>query len=409
MIKENGIIFLGTGGSSSTPKLSHVFKNSKKILNKNKNSLSKLELKKEDYENIDKFVDELASKSLDCIDELNNLYLKKLYSDYPNMECYTCFDALNNDSKNKRNNISLLLKSNNSYVLIDVGKTFRDNMVLISHSHTDALNGIDDLRDLQDFNKTMYDDLYYYTPKKIIDIYLNEVTYERLLSGYAYLAQKRSENIFYSKIPALNIFILKDEKYNKIMRNDNVLSELKEESDKLENNIPIEKDIDRIDEKKINKDDDNTSVNIHTYDLKDEYGFIYSKFDNDKIIRFIPFEHGKNYICVGYIIGKDKKLVYISDCSNLSSYILNYIKNFEPIEILIIDALFYTRKHYSHFSLHQSIKIALLIKPKKVYFVGMSCAIEHNITNLFLQKLSKKYPDTSFSLAHDGLFIPFDF
>ncbi|CRH02801.1 conserved Plasmodium protein, unknown function [Plasmodium relictum] len=409
MITENGIIFLGTGGSSSIPKISHVFKNSKRMTNKNKISLSKSELKKEDFEDIDKFVDELASGSLEYIDKLNNKYLKKKYSDYPELDCYTCFDALNNDSKNKRNNISLLLKSNDSYVLIDVGKTFRDNMVLISHGHTDALNGIDDLRDIQDFNKTKYDDLYYYKPKKIIDIYLNEVSYERVLHGYEYLAKKRSENIFYTKIPALNFFILKDEKYNKIIYEENKSNELKEESDKLKNNKTNEREIDKIDETKIDNNDDNTSINIHTYDLKDEYGFVYSKFDNDKIIRFIPFEHGKNYICIGYIIGKDKKLVYISDCSNLSSYTLDYIKKFEPIDILIIDALFYTKKHYSHFSLQQSINISLLIKPKKVYFIGMSCDIEHNITNLFLQKLSKKFPYTYFSLAHDGLFIPFNF
>ncbi|CZT99533.1 hypothetical protein CYL21_4514 [Plasmodium falciparum NF54] len=438
MITENGIIFLGTGSSSSIPKLSHAFKN---ILNTNNNEIKIEEYEKnlssEDFECVDKFVEDISSKGLESIDELNNLYLKKKYPHVKDIRCYTCYDAMSNNSKNKRNNISILLKSNDSYVLIDVGKTFRDSIlrnkdkinfykinlhsVLISHSHTDALNGIDDLRDLQEFNKVQYDDVYYYTPKKIFDVYVNDVSYDRLRRGYDYLVHKRTENIFYSKIAALNIHVIKDEKYNKILSEKTTLDDIIE-SDGCE--IKKENCIKNVEEEIYNKNnkacqtnqsnyDDgkyiDNCINIHTYKKKDEYGFIYTQFDNDKNIRFIPFHHGKNYICIGYIIGNTNKLVYISDCSKLPNYILEYIKKMGSIDILIIDALFYKRKHYSHFSLYESINIALQIKPKQVFFIGMSCDIEHNITNLFLEKLSAKYSDITFSLAHDGLFLPFNF
>ncbi|CAA9991168.1 conserved Plasmodium protein, unknown function [Plasmodium knowlesi strain H] len=467
MITGNGIIFLGTGSSSSTPKLSHIFKNSKVLSNRNKGEPQSSELRQEDIEHIDKFVDELVEHDIECIDQLNDLYLRKRYPDCDGLKCYTCYDALNGDSKNKRNNISVLVKSNDSYVLIDVGKTFRDSLlrnkdkinfyeikldsVLISHSHTDALNGIDDLRDLQEYNKITIGDSYYYTPKNPIDIYLNSVSYERLRNGYEYLVKKRKENIFSSKIAALNLLVIKDEKYNKLILEEKTANQIKDgtavmpkedhkgttnstqrnpinggnkikksggyDDDKggqketlLNNDGDDGKDYDDDgDDNNNNDDDDGTCVNIHTYNKKDEYGYVYTEFDKNKRIRFIPFQHGRNYVCVGYIIGDNEKLVYISDCSYIPPSLLEYIKKIGSTEVLIIDALYYKAKHYSHFSLHESIKIALLIKPKKVYFIGMSCDIEHYITNLFLKKLSNKYPDISFSLAHDGLFVPINF
>lgn len=259
--------------------------------------------------------------------------------------------------------------------------------MLITHSHTDAMNGIDDLRDLQEYERVSYEDIYYYKSKKPIDVYLNDVSYYRLKNGFEYLAKERTENRFYSKVAALNFFILKDVKYNNLIHENNKLDEIK--------------DVNNINNKKC--------INIHSYDKKDEYGFIYTTFEKDKKIRFIPFQHGKNYVCVGYIVGNNHKLVYISDCNYVSNSVIEYIKKFAPIDILVIDALYYKSKHYSHFSMYESIQFSLLIKPKQVYFVGMSCDVEHNITNLYLQKLLKKYPDISFSLAHDGLFIPCDF
>ncbi|EUD66085.1 hypothetical protein C922_03555 [Plasmodium inui San Antonio 1] len=460
-----------TGSSSSTPKLSHIFKNSKILSNQNKGEPQSSELRQEDINHIDKFVDELVSHDIECIDQLNDLYLRRRYPDCHDLKCYTCYDALDGNSKNKRNNISVLVKSNDSYVLIDVGKTFRDSLlrnkdkinfyeikldsVLISHSHTDALNGIDDLRDLQEYNKIYNGDSYYYTPKNPIDIYLNAISYERLRNGYEYLVMKRKENIFFSKIAALNLLVIKDEKYNKLILEEKTANQIKDDDgtllipkqdhigttnstqknqiddrNKIKNKGGYDDDEGRnskgkekehpkgdpllnndadVDAEADADDDDGTCVNIHTYNKKDEYGYVYTKFDKNKRIRFIPFQHGRNYICVGYIIGENEKLVYISDCCYIPPNVLEYIKKIGSTEVLVIDALYYKAKHYSHFSLHESIKIALHIKPKKVYFIGMSCAVEHNITNLFLKKLSNKYPDISFSLAHDGLFVPINF
>ena len=81
--------------------------------------------------------------------------------------CIPCSNAFNNKCKNKRNNVSIAVKYNDKCILIDCGKTMRDsimncfpkygittvNTILITHGHADAIGGLDDVRDLQNFMK----------------------------------------------------------------------------------------------------------------------------------------------------------------------------------------------------------------------------------------------------------------
>ncbi len=85
--------------------------------------------------------------------------------------CSVCMEALTVDtSPNRRNNVSLLLRvaATRQNILIDCGKTFRAaflrtlaplhvsriHSLLLTHDHADAIDGLDDLRDLQTFNDT---------------------------------------------------------------------------------------------------------------------------------------------------------------------------------------------------------------------------------------------------------------
>lgn len=446
-INERGFLFLGTGSSSSIPNLSHLPIG-------NRNNWEKKELKKEDLEEITKYLEKLVEDGMENYADLENKYLKKLYENEKNIKCYTCVDALHEGSKNRRNNISLLLKSNKSYVLIDCGKTFRASLlfnrsfldfnnhflekVLISHSHADAVAGMDDLRDLQKFDKIKRKSSFCYVPKCVIKMYLNDICYEHLNKCYKYMTHKRYE-FYLSKIPAIDYYVLKRDMYNRILKDEevkiyinsketnnisnvNVNDEVKNEKENLflDKKEKLLEELSPNEATNIHNDTNSIKIidneqpkeisNIINYTVTDEYGFAYTYFDENIRIRFIPVEHGENYVCIGYIIGNKNKLLYISDCSNVSGYTLNYIKKCSPISILIIDALFFRKKHFSHFSLYESVKLALEIKPKRVYFIGMCCELEHNITNMFLQKLSEKmYPDISFALAYDGLFVPFDF
>ena len=82
--------------------------------------------------------------------------------------CPVCMDALHNEKgPNRRNNVSILIRvaKTQQNILIDCGKTFRSaflrslaplkvsriDSLLLTHDHADAIDGLDDLRDLQPF------------------------------------------------------------------------------------------------------------------------------------------------------------------------------------------------------------------------------------------------------------------
>lgn len=78
--------------------------------------------------------------------------------------CLVCQDVYNNPkSKNRRNCVSAVVRVGDRTVLIDCGKTIRDaalrhfpslgirqvDSIVLTHGHTDAMYGLDDLRELQ--------------------------------------------------------------------------------------------------------------------------------------------------------------------------------------------------------------------------------------------------------------------
>jgi len=93
------------------------------------------------------------------------------------------------EKKNRRSRASLLVerlsKQGKTTVVIDTGPDFRDQMikagvcnidaVVYTHGHADHTNGIDDLRTFVADN-----------PKKLMDIYADETTFQRLHEGFEY-------------------------------------------------------------------------------------------------------------------------------------------------------------------------------------------------------------------------------
>ena len=90
--------------------------------------------------------------------------------------CEVCHDALNSPTgKNKRDNVSIALNFTDSRnekrtIVIDVGKTMRNaflqhrhylhrvDAILLTHGHADAILGLDDVRDLQNFESVKVND-----------------------------------------------------------------------------------------------------------------------------------------------------------------------------------------------------------------------------------------------------------
>jgi len=83
-----------------------------------------------------------------------------------NIKCAACKDSFNPGSKNKRRNPSILIQHLGKNILIDCGKTFREGQIemmlkhhyytidglIITHSHADAVLGLDDLREWTEAN-----------------------------------------------------------------------------------------------------------------------------------------------------------------------------------------------------------------------------------------------------------------
>ncbi|KAK3275783.1 hypothetical protein CYMTET_16104 [Cymbomonas tetramitiformis] len=124
--------------------------------------------------------------------------------------CEVCQDALNSGSRNRRNNVSILVRfcdfdGSTKHLMVDAGKTMRTAVIesfpkfgvrdidalLLTHGHADAVLGLDDLRDLQVLEDVVEDGKFlgYRTltgaPLKVVS---NKATLDTAKSIFPYLA-----------------------------------------------------------------------------------------------------------------------------------------------------------------------------------------------------------------------------
>jgi phosphoribosyl 1,2-cyclic phosphate phosphodiesterase len=111
-------------------------------------------------------------------------------------------------------------------------------------------------------------------------------------------------------------------------------------------------------------------------------------------IQFQPLEimHGDLPI-LGFLI--DEKFAYITDASFIPEETMKKIRN---VEVLVLNALRKSEKHYSHFTLEEGLEIAEKLNAGKVYFTHIS------VTMGFHEEVQKELPANAF-LAYDGLEI----
>jgi len=119
----------------------------------------------------------------------------------------------------------------------------------------------------------------------------------------------------------------------------------------------------------------------------------FKQFNVDKInIIPIPVMHGILKI-TSFLI--NKKILYMTDVSNIPQKSLNFIKKYK-VDILILDLL-RKRKHSTHFNFDEAIENAKIINAKKTYFTHITHEISHNDD-------SKLLPKNMF-FAYDNLII----
>ncbi|XP_024926428.1 putative hydrolase C777.06c isoform X2 [Ziziphus jujuba] len=260
--------------------------------------------------------------------------------------CSVCSQALSippEQNPNYRCNTSLLIDycrsdGNHSYVLIDVGKTFREQVlrwftrynipqvdsIVLTHEHADAVLGLDDIRAVQPYSATNSIDP---TP-----IYVTEYAMQSLAVKFPYLVQKKmKEGQEVRRVAQLDWRII-EESYEK--------------------------------------------------------PFVASG------IKFVPLPvmHGEDYICLGFLFGEKSRVAYISDVSRFIPSTENVISKGGDgqLDLLILDTLYKNGSHNTHFCLPQTLDAVKRICPKQALLIGMTHEFDHHKDNKYLMEWSRR-------------------
>ncbi|OAY61225.1 putative hydrolase C777.06c [Manihot esculenta] len=277
--------------------------------------------------------------------------------------CHVCSMALSvppEQNPNYRCNTSLLIDycekdEKHSYILIDAGKTFREQVlrwfthykiprvdsIILTHEHADAVLGLDDIRAVQPF-----------TANNDIDptpVFLSQSAMDSITLKFPYLVRKKlREHQERRRVAQLDWKI-------------------------------IEEDFQRP--------------------------FVASG------IQFVPLPvmHGEDYVCLGFLFGKRCRVAYISDVSRLpaSTEFVISKSGAGQLDLLILDSLLRNGSHNVHFCLPQSLEAVKRLCPKQALLIGMNHEFDHYRDNDFLAEWSGR-EGIPVQLARDGLRVPID-
>lgn len=273
----------------------------------------------------------VCSQSLSIPPELN-----------PNYRCNTSLliDYCNRDGEHK-------------YILIDVGKTFREQVlrwfthhkiprvdsIILTHEHADAVLGLDDIRAIQPFSPT--NDI---APTSI---YLSQYAMESIQVKFPYLVQK-----------------------------------------KLKEGQEVRR-VAQLEWKTIKEDCEETFVTSG--------------------LQFVPLPvmHGEDYVCLGFLFGEKSRVAYVSDVSRFLPSTEHVISKSGAgqLDLLILDTLYRSGSHNTHFCFPQTLEAIKRICPKQALLVGMTHEFDHHKDNEFLAEWSRR-EGIPVQLARDGLRIP---
>lgn len=214
--------------------------------------------------------------------------------------CPVCQSGLKNPlSRDRRCNVSALIRLGSSCVLIDCGKTVREscmrhlpslgvktvNAVVLTHGHADAILGLDDLRDIQD-GEGLGD-------SPAVPVYLSEKTLADVSTTFDYLMPK---------------------------------TETGEKGKDADAKINLR--VSRIDWEKFD---------------------YFQSFSPVAGIEFTPFPliHGGDYISAGFLIRGDfdSTVAYLSDVNEVPEATMAFLEKLDRIDLLIIDSLHPTKPY----------------------------------------------------------------
>ncbi|KAL6842773.1 hypothetical protein ACP4OV_027617 [Aristida adscensionis] len=298
--------------------------------------------------------------------------------------CQVCSTALSlppEHNPNYRLNTSLLIDychgdGTHKYILIDIGKTFREQVlrwfvhhkvpsvdsIILTHEHADAVLGLDEVWVVQPSIGTNH------TGRNQIPIFLTQFTMDSVAARFPYLLNQKTED------------------------GDEVA-----QAAQLDWRI-IQEDVDKP--------------------------FVASGLE------FVPLPvmHGEGYICLGFLFGRKERVAYLSDVSRFLPTTEHvpcpceiayaggrlgcsiFKSGAGQLDLLILEAnsLYGVGDPRStHLTLSQSLDAIKRICPKRALLIGMRHEFEHHRENQMLAEWSRR-EGIPVQLAHDGLRIFID-
>ncbi|KAF8323034.1 hypothetical protein DL93DRAFT_2128431 [Clavulina sp. PMI_390] len=264
-------------------------------------------------------------------------YIDCLTAPADRQACETCLSTLTARGKaNIRRNTSAVVRVHNKEaepvtVVIDVGKTFQAaalewfpkhslrkiDAVLITHSHADAMNGLDDLR-----SWTLYGLI-----QPFIDIYLSLDTFEAVKRSFPYLVHKERATGS-GDVPEFRWHIISEQTMFEI---------------------------------------GNTEIFVTPF-----AGEYHDATDHS----VTPWSKNIPFRSFGFKFSD--QLIYISDASHIPDEAWQVIKSgTSPPAVCVLDCL-QLQPHPSHFSFAQSVAIGRRIGATRTYLTGFCHAATHN-------------------------------
>eukprot|EP01063_Lacrimia_lanifica_P024497 TRINITY_DN32394_c0_g1_i1.p1 TRINITY_DN32394_c0_g1~~TRINITY_DN32394_c0_g1_i1.p1 ORF type:complete len:340 (+),score=69.61 TRINITY_DN32394_c0_g1_i1:65-1084(+) len=276
--------------------------------------------------------------------------------------CKVCQGAAEGD-RNQRRNPSLLLKvpgehgQRGSNVLVDCGKTFRDgavtffrkhgvryiDSVVLTHAHADAIMGLDDIRDVQECLQR--GDPATGTPHKMKTTHVYTDPF--------------CQSVLRGMLPYLFPQPVKDGEAPRFT----------------------------------------STINWHTFDSPAPLSIHGLKVVPLKV------EHGKGYVTYGFQFETPKyRFVYLSDLSSIPEATDALLSDGRRIDILVIDSLFKTRPHPTHFNFPTALETVKRYRPVKTYLTGMSHDFDYYTFNTELRAL-RDTDGVDIEMPYDGLHL----
>lgn len=308
--------------------------------------------------------------------------------------CHSCRAAVDRQVqdgwKNRRGNPSLVISRGGKNLLVDVGKTFREqsvrffprwgiksiDAVLITHGHADAYNGLDDLREWCNRQGAA------------IPIFLTQTTFETVAASFPYLVDKTKASGG-GDLPSLNFRIIKDDEELEVcgihvqalpVEHGKYFTPAPEGKPDIAPSKPATPAPGKCcgdhgtatEEHKANGEQKDGAKADATNGKKEEV--TYTPHPEQRVTSgYTPF------LCLGFVF--DRSLVYLSDFSLITDSqwaIVDRATAHHQLPItLIVDALWPVRPHTSHVSFPEAMSVAERIKPVHTWVLGMTHPTTH--------------------------------